>query len=139
MSSLANLETLDLVNNRLTSLEPLAPLSNLVTVSVDGNELTSLEDFKLADKPRLSVLSARSNKLVSIPEEIGECSLLVSLYLKSNAIEAVAAEISGLKKLKELELDNNPIGKSVGCHHPGIVSWGLGDALRQTCLLETGS
>ena len=111
MSSLVNLETLDLVNNEISSLEPLGALSNLVTVNLDSNSLTGLEDLKLSSKPRLTVLSARSNKIEAIPEDIGECGQLVSLYLKSNAIEDVAPELAGLKKLKEIELDDNPIGK----------------------------
>ena len=103
------LETLLLAHNQLTSVAPLAGCTNLVSLTLDSNSLTQLDDAAFERKPRLALLSARSNKLGRLPPELGECSLLQSVFVKGNAIHDVPFELSGLKKLKDLELDDNPL------------------------------
>ena len=63
-------ETLNLSNNCLTSIEALAGCKTLVTLNLDANQLTSLEGAKLELMPRLTTLSARSNKIEEIPDEV---------------------------------------------------------------------
>jgi hypothetical protein len=114
----------------LQSLEPLASLEKLMSITVDSNKLDSLDELDLKRKPHLAFFSARNNVITELPHEIGECGLLTNLYLKQNRIETVPSEVrlrkkaQGtclqcsaarlrqvrlLKKLKELELEDNPI------------------------------
>ena len=60
-------------------------------------------------QPRLATLCARNNVLSRLPPELGECSLLQSVCVRGNAIRDITFELSGLKKLKDLELDDNPL------------------------------
>ena len=108
-SQLASLETLLLAHNALTSVAPLAPLANLASVTLDANALTSLEDMGLARKPRLALLSVRGNKLAALPADIGDCALLAQLLARGNALRDVPFELCGLKKLRDLELEENPL------------------------------
>lgn len=103
------LETLLLAHNRLTSVASLAGCTNLVSLTLDGNVLTQLDDAEFERKPRLALLSARNNKLSRLPPELGECGLLQSVFARGNHISDVPFELSGLKKLKDLELDDNPL------------------------------
>ena len=60
-------------------------------------------------QPRLATLCARNNVLSRLPPELGECSLLQSVCVRGNAIRDIPFALSGLKKLKDLELDDNPL------------------------------
>ena len=108
-AKLASLETLLLAHNALSSLAPLAPLGNLASVTLDSNKLTSLEDMDLARKPRLALLSVRSNALTALPAAVGECALLQQVLARANALRDVPYELCTLKKLRDLELEDNPI------------------------------
>lgn len=111
ISKLANLEVLQMAGNQLSSAAPLAPLANLVSVGLDGNKLATLDELDLANKPRLQILSARSNGLEAIPTGLGECQALTSLFLSGNEIEELPVEMGGLKekKMREIELQENPL------------------------------
>jgi hypothetical protein len=106
---LASLETLLLAHNALTSVAPLAPLANLASVTLDHNALTSLEDMGLERKHRLALLSCRGNALRALPAALGDCALLQQLLARGNALRDVPFELCGLKKLRDLELEENPI------------------------------
>ena len=108
-AKLASLETLLLAHNALSSLAPLAPLGNLASVTLDNNKLTSLEDMGLDRKPRLALLSVRSNAVAALPAAVGECALLQQLLARGNALRDVPYELCTLKKLRDLELEDNPI------------------------------
>jgi hypothetical protein len=108
-SKLAALETLLLAHNALTSVAPLAGLTNLTSVALDANRLSSLEELGLAAKPRLAVLSVRANAIKAIPADVGECALLQQLLARGNALRDVPFELCGLKKLRDLELEENPL------------------------------
>ena len=108
-AKLASLETLLLAHNALTSLAPLAPLGNLASVTLDANKLVSLDDMGLDRKPRLALLSVRGNALAALPAAIGECALLAQVLARGNALRDVPYELCTLKKLRDLELEDNPI------------------------------
>ena len=108
-AKLASLETLLLAHNALSSLAPLAPLGNLASVTLDSNKLTSLEDMGLDRKPRLALLSVRSNAVAALPAAVGECALLQQVLARGNALRDVPYELCTLKKLRDLELEDNPI------------------------------
>ena len=47
--------------------------------------------------------------MTRLPPELGECGLLQSVFVRGNALHDVPFELSALKKLKDLELDDNPL------------------------------
>jgi len=113
-SSLAqckNLEILRVSRNKIKSLAPLENANNLVTLVADNNQLTTLDDFTIEAKERLVTLSARMNKITDAPADIHQCTLLTEIFLKSNKIEDLPGEWGELKekKVREIELDGNPI------------------------------
>ena len=113
-SSLAqckNLEILRVSRNKIKSLAPLENANNLVTLVADNNQLTTLDDFTIEAKERLVTLSARMNKITDAPADIHQCTLLAEIFLKSNKIEDLPGEWGELKekKVREIELDGNPI------------------------------
>ncbi len=60
-------------------------------------------------QPRLALLSARNNALTRLPPEVGDCPLLASVLVRGNAIKDIPFELCTLKKLKDLELEENPL------------------------------
>jgi len=106
---LQQLETLLLSGNALAELSPLAPLGNLVSVTLDGNALTELHSLGVGNKPRLALLSARANRVARIPPELAACALLQQLLLRANALTDLPCELCGLKKLRDLEVEENPL------------------------------
>ena len=56
---------------------------------------------------RLELLNAQGNRLVSLPDAIGQLTSLRLLGLKSNLLEALPASFSALAALKELFLTDN--------------------------------
>jgi len=108
-AKLASLETLLLAHNALSSLGPLGALGNLVSVTLDNNKLTSLDDMELGRKPRLALLSVRSNAVAALPAAVGDCVLLAQVLARGNALRDVPFELCTLKKLRDLELEDNPI------------------------------
>lgn len=108
-AKLASLETLLLAHNALSSLGPLGALGNLVSVTLDNNKLTSLDDMELGRKPRLALLSVRSNAVAALPAAVGDCVLLAQVLAQGNALRDVPFELCTLKKLRDLELEDNPI------------------------------
>jgi len=111
LSSCKNLEILRVSNNEIKSLAPLDGVNTLVTLVADNNKLTTLDDFTVEAKERLVTLSARMNKITDAPADIHQCSLLTEIFLKNNQIEEVPGEWGELKekKVRNIELDNNPI------------------------------
>ena len=133
----ANLESLNLGDNRLTKLtaEVFKPLARLVRLNLTGNSLVSLsrsafqgleklESVRLADN-RIAVLpfqvfeSARSlthldlsgNLLVSLPDHSFRPNrALRELHLSSNRLTKIPSQLfSGLGQLRVLELNDNEI------------------------------
>ena len=127
LSKCKKLDAVDLSANRLTSLAMIAPLEKLKVLNVSSNNLTAL-DLRWANLSKLSTLNARNNpELSSLPYGIGECALLKSLSLGNTKVAALPASLSGLKKLKEFDLENvtltNPkVQKKV----PGAIEGGKG-------------
>lgn len=51
----------------------------------------------------------RNNKLTHLPSELGDCPLLASVLVRGNCLRDVPYELCTLKKLKDLELEENPL------------------------------
>ena len=102
-SKLVNLETIDLSNNKIKSIENIS--GNIEELSIDNNELTSLSGVQNLSK--LKILSVSNNQINTLSEleSLGE---LENLNINKNQIR----DVSGLvrcSKLKYLYMDNNYI------------------------------
>ena len=102
-SKLVNLETVNLSNNKIKSIENIS--GNIEELSIDNNELTSLSGVQNLSK--LKILSVSNNQINSLSEleSLGE---LENLNINKNQIR----DVSGLvrcSKLKYLYMDNNYI------------------------------
>lgn len=105
-----SLELLDVSFNKLSSIEPLAPLSKLSSLKVDGNQLTSLQGVSWSKLKQLSTLTAAGNQITEIPEEVSEVgNSLEHFELGENKVVSYPAGICELKKLKFLSMGGNPI------------------------------
>lgn len=134
IGNLTKLEKLDLSNNSLSSLpSELGSLSRLKTLNLSGNTLheqspgfdyersSQSSDTQRRGLPseiknlkKLQELDLSSNHFQSIPDEIGELSELRSLSFRHNALrdddsgEAVPDSIASLRRLKKLDVSDNP-------------------------------
>lgn len=118
-----SLELLDLSFNQLESIGELAPLSKLSSLKVDANKLSSLDGISWNKLKQLVTLTAVSNQIAEIPDEIEErADSLENLDLSENKIVNVPVAMRELKKLKSLSLSGNPIKdqKAVKAAEKGI-------------------
>ena len=103
LADLKNLQSLDLSNNRIEDLTPLGKLVKLQYLKLDGNKIEEINGLK--DLKKLSALYLSKNRIKSL-KPLEEMSKLSSLYLDGNRI----SNISSLKKLKwlsSLDLTDN--------------------------------
>ena len=98
----------------MNDVSALKKMNNLVTLVLDNNRLRTLDDFDLGAKSRLITLSANNNEIVDAPSDIGKCTLLTEILLNKNNIEELPGEWGELKekKVREIDLDDNPIKDS---------------------------
>lgn len=96
--------------NKLTSVQPLAPMTKLSTLKLDGNKIVCLDGITFGALKQLTSLTAVGNEIVELPESIGEAGeSLMHLDVSENKIVALPAEVTELKKLKELGAAGCPI------------------------------
>lgn len=135
LAKLINLQYLSLRNNRLTIVpKEIAVLKTLTVLDLGGNDISLLpqnfsnlinlqelyldEDKKLAlaadieilsKLPSLKILHLENDDLKVLPKNINKLSHLEQLYLGYNYLQTVPLEIKGLKNLKVLDLNHNPV------------------------------
>lgn len=117
------LELLDLSFNKLSSIQSLGSLTKLSQLKVDANGLTSLDGVAWSKLKQLVTLSAAQNKILEIPEEMGDhAATLENLELSGNSISVLPPNMSELKKLKFFGLEGNPIKdqKALKAHEKGV-------------------
>ena len=102
----ANLEVLNLVNNRITDISPLANLTNLTHLYLGDNALQTIEP--LAGLINLRVLDLYNAGVKDITP-LANLTALESLGIVRNMIVDISPLV-GLKNLKRLWLAENPIG-----------------------------
>jgi len=114
LAKLQNLEILRLGRNQITDLSILKKMNSLRTLVVDNNRLRTLDNFDIGSKINLITLSANNNEIVDAPTDIGKCPLLEEIRLNKNNIEELPGEWGDLKekKVREIDLDDNPIKDS---------------------------
>uniref|UniRef100_A0A8C5EPH4 Calponin-homology (CH) domain-containing protein n=1 Tax=Gouania willdenowi TaxID=441366 RepID=A0A8C5EPH4_GOUWI len=103
---LVALETLNLYHNCIRTIpHTVISLQSLTSLNLSRNQLGSLPPC-LCGLP-LRVLNASNNKLVSLPETIGQLHNLMELDISCNEITALPRHIGRLKALRELNVRRN--------------------------------
>ncbi|NXR71318.1 LRCH3 protein, partial [Pycnonotus jocosus] len=101
-----SLETLNLYQNCIRYIpEAVLNLQSLTFLNISRNQLSTLP-VHLCNLP-LKVLIASNNKLVSIPEEIGQLRQLTELDVSCNEIQTIPPQIGKLGSLRDLNVRRN--------------------------------
>ena len=139
---LFNLHTLDLSNNRISIVSDrlLGGLFVLSSLSVGSNRIHTISEDAFRNCSGLRDLDLSGNSLQSIPEAVGQLSLLKSLDLSSNRISRATNLSSTWQQLYSLNLADNhirTISKEAFAGLGNLVALNLaGNQLEQ---LEAGS
>ncbi len=107
--TLVNLTDLDLGNNQLSGNIPpeLGNLVNLTSLSLAANKLNGSIPSELGNLTKVIAVHLAINELSGIvPPELNNLKDLLYLTLNNNNLTEVS-DISGLKKLSSLHIDNN--------------------------------
>ncbi|XP_063744534.1 leucine-rich repeat and calponin homology domain-containing protein 1 isoform X2 [Eleginops maclovinus] len=103
---LVALESLSLYHNCIRTIpDSIISLQSLTSLNLSRNQLCSLPSC-LCNLP-LRVLNASNNKLVNLPEAIGQLHHLMELDISCNEITALPRHIGRLKALRELNVRRN--------------------------------
>uniref|UniRef100_A0A3P8ZS25 Calponin-homology (CH) domain-containing protein n=1 Tax=Esox lucius TaxID=8010 RepID=A0A3P8ZS25_ESOLU len=103
---LVALETVNLYHNCIKTIpDSIISLQSLTSLNLSRNQLCALP-LGLCELP-LRVLNASNNKLVCIPEAIGQLKSLMELDVSCNEITALPRHIGRLKALRELNVRRN--------------------------------
>ncbi|XP_025900916.1 leucine-rich repeat and calponin homology domain-containing protein 3 isoform X2 [Nothoprocta perdicaria] len=101
-----SLESLNLYQNCIRYIpEAILNLQSLTFLNISRNQLSTLP-VHLCNLP-LKVLIAGNNKLVSIPEEIGQLRQLTELDVSCNEIQTIPPQIGSLECLRDLNVRRN--------------------------------
>ncbi|XP_039225851.1 DISP complex protein LRCH3 isoform X2 [Crotalus tigris] len=101
-----SLESLNLYQNCIRYIpEAILNLQSLTFLNISRNQLSTLP-VHLCSLP-LKVLIASNNKLVSIPEEIGQLRHLMELDVSCNEIQTIPPQIGNLTSLRDLNIRRN--------------------------------
>ncbi|XP_063162342.1 DISP complex protein LRCH3 isoform X3 [Candoia aspera] len=101
-----SLESLNLYQNCIRYVpEAILNLQSLTFLNISRNQLSTLPAH-LCSLP-LKVLIASNNKLVSLPEEIGQLRHLMELDVSCNEIQTVPPQIGNLSSLRDLNIRRN--------------------------------
>ncbi|XP_013884208.1 leucine-rich repeat and calponin homology domain-containing protein 3 isoform X3 [Austrofundulus limnaeus] len=101
-----SLEYLNLYQNCLRSLpDSLLNLQALTYLNLSRNQLSVIPPV-LCSLP-LKVLIASNNKLVSLPEELGQLRLLTELDVSCNEIQTLPSQVGQLEALRDLNIRRN--------------------------------
>jgi Leucine-rich repeat (LRR) protein len=114
IQQLTKLERLSVKDNKLVSLDGMKPLQSLVELLLDVNKLASLEALQQSSWFNLASLSANTNEIRSLPNNLGEhLPSLCSLSLYQNNIEQIEANtFRNLPSLTALDLGRNRLRDS---------------------------
>lgn len=119
ISSFIHIRFLDLSNNRLTHLSPLASLTQLLWLKVDSNAIESFKEQPFAQLTFLQWMSIGMNLLTDLQGLVGPS--LESLNLTSNSIQKLTGLESGcFANLATLELRGNQLDSTKGINLPNL-------------------
>ncbi|XP_078088348.1 leucine-rich repeat and calponin homology domain-containing protein 1 isoform X3 [Mustelus asterias] len=101
-----SLEMLNLYHNCIKVIpDSIINLQTLTNLNLSRNQLSTLP-LCLCTLP-LKVLIASNNKLVSLPEDIGQLKFLMELDVSCNEITALPQQMGQLQSLRELNIRRN--------------------------------
>lgn len=80
--------------------------TRLTHLQLNRNKLVDIPD-SLGNLPHLKLIDLTENQLTSIPSSLGACTSLSRLLLSSNRLSNMPATVIALPFLQTLELDNN--------------------------------
>ncbi|XP_075794292.1 DISP complex protein LRCH3 isoform X2 [Pelodiscus sinensis] len=101
-----SLESLNLYQNCIRYIpEAILNLQSLTFLNISRNQLSTLP-VHMCSLP-LKVLIASNNKLVSLPEEIGQLRHLTELDVSCNEIQTIPPQIGSLESLRDLNVRRN--------------------------------
>ncbi|XP_061082979.1 leucine-rich repeat and calponin homology domain-containing protein 1-like isoform X1 [Conger conger] len=101
-----SLETLNLYHNCIRSVpDSVISLQTLTSLNLSRNQLSALPAC-LCELP-LRVLNASNNKLLCLPEAIGQLRSLMELDISCNEITTLPPDIGRLQALRELNVRRN--------------------------------
>jgi Leucine-rich repeat (LRR) protein len=111
LGKLKHIEVLELSENKISSLLPLAPLTTLLTLNANGNQISDISMLNFEGLSRLETLSLARNKLIELPNEIGQLQQLAILNISDNEVVELPSGMSDLKekKIRDLRILPNPI------------------------------
>lgn len=133
LEGLTGLEWIDLSNNRISTLPPLAALAELRSLWLSGNRIASIAG--LEGLSRLDVLDLTDNAVSNLEPLTGILGLY-SLYLNGNDISDLAP-LAGMKRLSALYLNDNKISTLEPLAHLSLWRLDLGNN-RVSDLAELG-
>src|SRR5215475_10431186 len=108
LEDVAELHTLDVGHNRLTSVPRLPDISGYLYLH--DNALRSLPDA-LCDLARLRYLNVSANPIRALPARIGDMRGLIELRAERCGLTTLPASIGKLHALHELALRDNAIAE----------------------------
>jgi Leucine-rich repeat (LRR) protein len=112
IASLQKLKILDLGGNDFEILPiEFAKLKNLEELYLDEDKKLNLsKDFDILGKlPKLKILHLDNDNIQKLPINIQRLKHLEKLYLSNNLLHFVPKEVTGLKYLKYLDINHNPL------------------------------
>ncbi|XP_043966895.1 leucine-rich repeat-containing protein 23 [Gambusia affinis] len=119
ISNYIHIRFLDLSNNHISDLSPLAPMTHLLWLKVDSNSVTTLKGQPLAEFTFLQWLSVASNQLVDLEGLVGPS--IETLILSGNSIQKVSGlQNADFGNLVILELRGNQLETTSGFDLPNL-------------------
>ncbi|XP_045468806.1 leucine-rich repeat-containing protein 47-like isoform X2 [Harmonia axyridis] len=108
-SNLEQIVTINLSRNNIRRFPTLRNNKKLTELNLSNNELEEFPDVCNAELTNLSELKLSQNQIELIPEEINILPLLKVLDVGSNKIKSLPGNLGDCGKLKELNVKQNPI------------------------------
>ena len=100
--------TLNLSNNKLSSLGKMSSAVNLSILHLEHNELEALPEG-LDALPHLLEIHAGNNLLKSLPDNLNTFPALKLLDVSENKLQHVPNSLSKCQRMKTLKLESNPL------------------------------
>jgi internalin A len=120
LASLTNLELLSLNDNKISDIKPLASLTKLTFLTLDKNQLIDVKP--LASLTNLTQLWLAKNQIIDV-KPLASLTKLRVLHLSDNKIRDIKP-LASLTKVIILELGGNPIApKNCPLKADFICSW----------------
>jgi internalin A len=109
LASLTKLTSLDISDNHVRDIKPLAALTNLISLSLNGNHVRDIKP--LAALTNLTDLSLIANEIIDI-KSLASLTNLTEIYLGGNKIIDIKP-LASLINLRHLNLSSNKITKKI--------------------------